>query len=147
MSKFPKLDLQSAFLNFAKRLPNEEQDLLLDWLVELLAINASERSRKEKAQDAIRVTRDRKAVWPILKGLKDLIKQHGWDERGKGAKWGMVGAGAAIGFFGFQGAGIAALGGAIGVPLWVVLGGGAAAASVVHDELVSRKASRSADNN
>ncbi|OCC02401.1 hypothetical protein BA190_24055 [Labrys sp. WJW] len=52
---------------------------------------------------------------------------------------GIAGAGAGLAFFGTQGAGIAALGTAAGVPLWVVPGAGSMFAKTLHEELTKRK--------
>ena len=46
-----------------------------------------------------------------------------------------------IALFGGQGAGIAALGAAIGVPLWVVFGAGAAFAGVLYEEITGKRSS------
>lgn len=58
-----------------------------------------------------------------------------WDERGTKSRFGIAGAGVGLAVFGTKGAGIAALGGAIGVPLWIVLGAGAYFAPVLIEEL------------
>lgn len=49
-------------------------------------------------------------------------------------------AAVAMTIFGGANAGIAALGGAIGVPLWVVLGGGSMFAKYLYDELTEKRA-------
>lgn len=54
------------------------------------------------------------------------LKELGWDNRGLPGRLGISTAIATAVIFGGQGAGIAALGSAIGVPLWVVFGAGAA---------------------
>ena len=66
------------------------------------------------------------------------IKEAGWDNRSATARFGLGGAAVGLALFGSQGAGIAALGTAIGVPLWVVLGGGAAFANWLVEELSRR---------
>lgn len=71
----------------------------------------------------------------MVKILAQETKRLGWDERGTKSRFGIAGAGIGLAVFGGQGAGIAALGGAIGVPLWVVLGAGAYFAPVLIDEL------------
>jgi hypothetical protein len=54
------------------------------------------------------------------------IKRVGWDQRGLPERITLSAAAVAALIFSGQGAGIAALGGAIGVPLWVVFGAGGA---------------------
>jgi hypothetical protein len=53
---------------------------------------------------------------------------------------GSGGAAVGVALFGGQSAGIAALGTAIGVPLWVVFGAGAAFAKSLHSELGRKSA-------
>ncbi len=62
-----------------------------------------------------------------------------WDERGLKSRLGLSGAAAGLVIFGGQGAGIAALGTAIAVPLWVVLGAGATFAGFLYEELTRSK--------
>lgn len=62
-----------------------------------------------------------------------------WDDRGLAARVGMIAAIAGIVTFGSQGAGIAALGGAIGVPLWVVFGAGGAFLALLYQEITGKE--------
>lgn len=66
------------------------------------------------------------------------LKQFAWDDRGIKARLALAGAIAGAVLFGGQGAGIAALGTAIGVPLWVVFGAGAAFLGVLYEELTGK---------
>lgn len=59
-------------------------------------------------------------------------------DRGLKSKWGLSAAGAAAVAFGTQGAGIAALGGAIRVPLWLVFGAGGAFLAMLYQELQAK---------
>ena len=59
-----------------------------------------------------------------------------------GLKLGLGGAAVGLAVFGGQGAGIAALGTAIGVPLWVVFGAGAAFLGVLYEEIADKKPDR-----
>jgi hypothetical protein len=62
------------------------------------------------------------------------IKRVGWDERGLPERIALSAAATAAALiFSGQGAGIAALGGAIGVPLWVVFGAGGAFIGVLSE--------------
>ncbi|KQP30603.1 hypothetical protein ASF49_13955 [Methylobacterium sp. Leaf104] len=79
-----------------------------------------------------------KAVWPVVKIIGRQTKRVTWDDRSTTARFGLGGAIAGAVLFGGQSAGIAALGTAVGVPLWVVLGAGASFANVLREEL-SRK--------
>lgn len=66
-------------------------------------------------------------------------KEVAWDDRGLAARVGLVGAISGLVVFGSQGAGIAALGTAIGVPLWVVFGAGGAFLAMLYEELTGKR--------
>lgn len=93
-----------------------------------------------KAREALRATMRVKVIWPAIKIISKALKRHGWDRRSKPSRFGLAGAAIGLATFGGQSAGIAALGTAIGVPLWVVLGAGAQFASTLYGELVRRDA-------
>lgn len=69
----------------------------------------------------------------------ESLKSVAWEDRGLVARAGIVSAVVAAVLFGGQGAGIAALGTAIGVPLWVVFGAGGAFIAALYKELTGRK--------
>ena len=123
----------------AVRLANEadepERQLLLNWAHQLIAIRDSNLSAFEKAQKAITATVESKAIIPFVNTVGREIKRLGWDERGWSGRIGFFAAAFAAILLPGTGAGIAALGGAIGVPLWVVFGAGGAFAGVLIDEL------------
>ncbi len=96
-----------------------EREALLLWIVQLLQVRDSSLSSTEKAKQAVVLTAKRIVIWPMVKLLTQEIKRVGWNERGTKSRYGIAGAGIGLALFGTQGAGIAALGGAIGVPLWV----------------------------
>jgi len=110
---------------------DEEREVLYFWANQLMAIRASKMPALEKATSAIRVTLECGAIQPFIHFLGAEIKRIGWDERGMTARLALSAAAVAALTFSGQGAGIAALGGAIGVPLWVVFGAGGALAGVI----------------
>lgn len=112
-----------------------EREALLLWMMQLLQVRDSSLSSVQKAKQAVLLTSRSKVVWPMVKMLAHEVKRVGWDERGTKSRFGIAGAGVGLALFGTQGAGIAALGGAIGVPLWIVLGAGAYFAPMLVDEL------------
>ncbi|WP_157750920.1 hypothetical protein [Janthinobacterium svalbardensis] len=112
-----------------------EREALLLWMFQLIQVRESHLSNWKKARSAVKLTLESKVVWPIVKILSLEVKRLGWDERGTKSRFGIIGSGIGLTLFGTQGAGIAALGTAIGVPLWVVLGTGAYFAPVLIDEL------------
>ncbi|HQX66367.1 MAG: hypothetical protein IPH43_14770 [Xanthomonadales bacterium] len=112
--------------------PNELDALRL-WAQAMLDIRSSNTSAISKAKAAILASTDRKVLAPVLQVAWQELKRVGWTERGLPARMAMGAAVGALTLSG-QGAGIAALGGAIGVPLFVVFGAGGALAGVIIDE-------------
>lgn len=139
----------------ATTVTKEQKELLIPWLEQLLEIRHSNLTPMAKGIKALNVTAKAKVLLPTLKliaqeaGLASLdgekIKFNNpqtilasignlWGQQSLPAKLG-IGAGAvASTLFGSQGAGIAALGTAIGVPLWMVFGAGGAFAGVVLEQ-------------
>lgn len=113
----------------------QERRILLDWAKQLVAIRDGHLSTPDKAKAAIKATIESKAILPFLKVLGTEIKRLGWDERGFAARMGIGAAAVALFLPGKGAAGIAALGGAVGVPLWIVFGAGGAFAGVIIQEL------------
>ncbi len=92
----------------------------------LLEIRDSDKSVTEKLTEATSLALEQ-------------IKKFAWDDRGLVGRAALGGAVAGAVLFGGQGAGIAALGTAIGVPLWVVFGAGAAFAGVLYEEITGAR--------
>lgn len=113
----------------------EQQQALLEWSKDLLAIRHSEDSGVVKVKATVAATAQRKVIWPIVRVMLYRLKRLGWSERSWKARLGIGTVAATALVFGGQGAGIAALGTAIGVPLWIVFGAGATFAGLLMDEL------------
>jgi hypothetical protein len=125
------------------RSTNESEKMALaSWAQRLLEIRGQDISKIRKAKLAVQETAQRGIIIPAIKILARDIKKYGWDERSKAGRFGLAGAGIGVALFGGQGAGIAALGTAIGVPLWVVIGSGAAFAGVLVEEFGRRGRNR-----
>lgn len=116
-----------------------EKKELEEWLKKLLEIKVSKAPKLVKAKKAIKVTSQKRTIFPIVRLLSKTIKKHAWDNRGARSRFGLIGIGAGITIFGGQSAGIAALGGAVGVPLWIVFGAGGAFAGTILNEINMRK--------
>ncbi|MBZ9942636.1 hypothetical protein LB533_16210 [Mesorhizobium sp. BR1-1-13] len=114
--------------------PNQHH-ALQTLVVKLLDLRQSDLSAYEKGRAAISATIKSKAIWPVLKIIAFETKKHGWDKRTAAQRLGLSAAAVGVAMFGGVNAGIAALGGAVGVPLWVVLGGGAMFARYLFEEL------------
>lgn len=125
-------DLAKALV--AQASPSEQQ-LLLTWAQHMLVIRNSNASSLDKAKQAIAATVASKAIWPFIRTIGSEIKRVGWDERSLPAKMGLSAAALAAVVFSGKAAGLAALGGAIAVPMWIVFGAGAAFAGVLIEEV------------
>ena len=121
--------------------PLEHRPALMLWAQRLRDIAASDLSKVRKAKEALAATKESRLIWPIIKTAAARLKQMGWVDRSPKAKVFMVTAAVSATLFGGKAAGIAALGTAIGVPLWVVFGAGAAFATGIVEEI--RRKSRS----
>ena len=104
-------------------------------MTELLCIRDSALNRKEKAKRALRVTVRSDVAKHLAMLIGTELKRVGWDDRSWPSRLALAGVLLALGPFWGEGAGIVAMGGAIGVPLWVVFGAGGAFAGVVLQEL------------
>jgi len=113
--------------------------VIQNWAEQLLAIKAdTSLSLLGKIRKSIGVTANYKVLLPFLKNCARQLKKSGWDDRPKSWRMGLAGAAVGLTFFSGQSAGIAALGGAIGVPLWVVLGAGASFMNLLIQEIKKR---------
>jgi len=116
-----------------------EKEALRIWIERLLALKATHLPAIQKSKQAISLTANSRVVLPTVKIIARETKRLAWDERGLKGRLGLGGAAVGVALFGGQGAGIAALGTAIGVPLWVVFGAGAAFAGVLYEELTGKR--------
>jgi len=135
---------KALVLNVIDRADANQRRDLLEWSQSLLDIRNSSLSKIEKTKKALFATQHRKVILPIIKILGRQIKAHGWDNRSNKGRWGIIGASVGVAAFSGQSAGIAALGGGIGVPLWIVFGAGGSFVCMLIEELKKREASSSA---
>lgn len=117
----------------------EEKEAMRLWIDRLLVVRASELSNLQKAKLALAVTSESKVVLPTVKIIGREAKRLAWDERSIKARFGIGGTVLAAAVFGGEGAGIAALGTAVGVPLWVIFGAGATFLGVLYEEITGKK--------
>ena|SRR5437016_3724042 len=115
---------------------------LLAWAEELLRVRESTLPVAQKARLALRASLRSEVAKPLVRVLAREGRELGirskktlWDDRGWGARLALSGVTLGSVVFSGQGAGIAAFGGAIGVPLWLVLGAGGAFLGCLVDEL------------
>jgi hypothetical protein len=105
------------------------------WLRELLALRKSRVGSTEKVKRVAEITLRSGSIKHLSVLLAAELKRVGWDERSWPSRLALAGVLVAIVPFWGEGAGIAAFGSAIGVPLWVVFGAGGAFAGVLLQEL------------
>lgn len=130
---------QLAVRILADAVPEQRQALRL-WLEQLWEIKgATDLTPLQKARQAIRRTADKQVIAPLVKVIATETKRLAWDERGTVARLGLGSALAGLALFGGQAAGIAALGTAVGVPLWIIFGAGGAFAGVLYEEITGKR--------
>jgi len=110
-----------------------QKSALLRWAETMMQIRSSDLSIFEKAKRSIVVTANSETILPLVKFAAAEVKRMGWTDRSFPARLSIGAAVTALTLSG-SGAGIAALGTAIGLPLWVVFGAGGAFAGVIIDE-------------
>ena len=115
-----------------------ERTALLEWSQDLLRLRNAPLSKLEKSKQALITTQKRKIIFPLIKIIFQQTKKHMWDDRSTKGRFGIAGAVAGLTFFGGQSAGIAALGSAFGLPLWIVFGAGSTFAGVIIEEVKNR---------
>jgi hypothetical protein len=129
-------------VQIAEQSSEAEREVLLTWANGLLEIREKSLPAGLKAKEAVDLTLKSKVVTPAFKLIGREMKRLAWDDRGTKSRLAIIGATVGLTVFGGQGAGIAALGGAIGVPLWVVLGAGGAFAGMLIEELQKARGSK-----
>ena len=128
-------EAEQALVRAACRLPEADRRALAEWGDALLAIRAADGSALRKAILALRLEETGRVLAPMVRVTGRLVYDLAWRDRTWAARLGIGAAGLTAAAVGGQGAGIAALGGAVGVPLWVVLGAGGTFAGTLVDEL------------
>lgn len=119
----------------ARGVSPQERVALAAYVEALCGIRDRKAHPMVKAKEAWAATLNSEVVWPVVRTILEEIKRHAWDERGTKGRAGIATSVAAMAVFGSQGAGIAALGGAIGVPLWLVFGAGGAFLAGLYEDL------------
>lgn len=116
----------------------EEGIALHLWAHKLLMLRNSTKSRTQKFQDIIQLTKDAKILIPLIKQIFVELKKTGWDESSWKSRFGMGATLWASLIIGKAAAGLALLGSAIAVPLWIVFGTGDKFVTLLITELKKR---------
>ncbi|RFB99330.1 hypothetical protein B5K11_02530 [Rhizobium leguminosarum bv. trifolii] len=122
-------------ISIAGSVTRTEADALRDWARLLIGLKDEKMSITAKARKAISLTASSNVILPAIRIISAQLKKHGWDNRTSTQRIGIAAAAGAVALFPGANAGIAALGGAVGVPLWMVFGGGSMFLKVLYDEL------------
>lgn len=136
MNDAEKGDQHALIQQIAGKLTLDERRQLADWVNNLVKIRGGNDGALIKSKNAIATTMNFGVTWPIVKLIAIEVKRHAWDDRGLKGRSGISFATAGLVLFGSHGAGIAALGGAIGVPLWLVIGAGGTFLAMLYEEFV-----------
>lgn len=126
-------------VRMASRIDVSDRQALVRWTERLLELKESNVPALQKAKEAISSTVSSAVVVATAKVIAREMKRLTWDDRSLPARLGMGAAATGVALFGGQAAGVAALGTAIGVPLWVVFGAGGAFMGVLYEELTGKK--------
>ncbi|MGO7666550.1 hypothetical protein ACC697_29370 [Rhizobium ruizarguesonis] len=132
-------------ISIAGSVTRTEADALRDWARLLIELKDEKMSATAKARKAISLTASSGVILPAMKIISAQAKKHGWDNRTSTQRLGIAAAAGAAALFPGANAGIAALGGAVGVPLWMIFGGGSMFLKVLCDELTKRPDERDPD--
>lgn len=132
--------------NLDQILTDDERRTFITWANELLKIRGSAITPSQKAQQALAITRQYNIILPLLNKAGVVLKNGVWTNRSWSARLGLGAAAVAAVAVGSQGAGIAALGGAIGVPLWIVCGAGGAFVGTLIEEIQKSLNRKDADH-
>jgi len=117
-----------------------QREVLADYMAALILIKQTDLPNQTKVLDAIDLTADAKVLGVLTKGSGRLLAKHAWKDRSWPARIGVSAAAIASILTAGQGAGIALLGTAVGVPLWIVFGAGGAFAGELLDEIARARA-------
>jgi len=112
-----------------------QREVLADYMASLILLKQTDLPSQTKVLDSIDLTADARVLGVLTKGSGRLLAKHAWKDRSWPARIGVSAAAIASILTAGQGAGIALLGTAVGVPLWIVFGAGGAFASELVDEV------------
>lgn len=116
-------------------LNERERAAIVAWLLELDRIRGSDAPARTRMREALRATTREPLVRAVLTASGRQLVELAWEDRSWAQRLAGLGILTTTVLLDGRRAGIAALGSAVGVPLWVVFGGGGALVGVFLDEL------------
>ena len=123
-------------LNFSE-LTKKQKEILLEWAKKVKGIQKNDQlSFKEKITE-LKTLNNSGAFKSSTKIITAYVKRY-WRNANWTERLALLGAGGTLIVFGSGGAGISALGGAIGLPLFLVTAAGGALIGIIIDKLESK---------
>jgi hypothetical protein len=127
--------LKLVVSNAISKLDEREKAEVRDWAEKsLVVINDKKLSKTNKLKKLKRIKRP-KATKHFLAAILEGVKSALWDNQSWARRLAVAGLALGVVTFGTEAAGVAALGGAIGVPLALLTGTGAALLGLIIDEI------------
>ena len=117
--------------HIAQRAAGRDRDVLLRWLPKL----SDARQSRVPSIRALAATFSLRVIYVLLKTIWQQAKRVLWDERNWASRFLLIGVVAGVATLGGRNAGLAALGTAIAVPMWVALGASGAFLGTLVEEL------------
>ena len=125
--------------NFLKVLSEEEKEELLIWAEKCQKIQKAKYPIKRKFKEIAKITAEHKAIQNVFNIIWRQTQKNLWTDRSFVARAAVLGGAVGVFLGGFGGAGIAALGSAIGVPFFLVTAAGGAFLGMLIQELKQEK--------
>lgn len=149
MEKRPVTDMpetetetEPAIVRALRHLPPAEQHRLLEWSRGWGSIRYGALRGGKKAAAMLALTREHKAAWPLAKVMSLTLKVLVWDARSWTFRLGLGSLVATFILLGNTAASIVALGGGIGLPLWLLIGAGGILAGLLADRIQTQRRKR-----
>lgn len=117
-----------------KNLKQDEKDTVLNWALEVQQIQKNRDLNKKEKIYELRQLNNKKAFLNAFSISKTFFIEK-WKNANWTKKLALIGGAIGLSIAGSQGAGIAALGGAIGVPFFLVTAGGGALVGIIIETL------------
>jgi hypothetical protein len=112
-----------------------QREVLGDYMAALILLKKQDLPAQTKVLDSIDLTADKQVLGVLTKGSGRLLAKHAWKDRSWRGRIGLSAAALATLVTAGQGAAVAVLGSAVGVPLWIVFGSGDSFAGALLEEI------------
>jgi len=123
--------------NEIQNLNQVEKQNLLDWAIQVKDIQDNKSLTKKQKIYNLRKLNNKRAFFNSIQLIQSYFSTK-WKKANLPTKFTLIGGGAGLLIAGSQGAGIAALGGAIGIPFFLITAGGGALIGTLIDNLKNK---------